>query len=169
MVAINIGLQAQGYTAARFAMAQIAELLGLSSSASQMNCMLQKLYDDGDISSEYEDTNLLFMMSAGLGAFHTIDKVIRTPADMKGMRILRPSAIGGDIIEATGASPVEIPATDIYTSLQRGVIDGLSLAWALHGCFGDVGYYHPCSIPYYFSFRFLSCLVWCHCGSDGRA
>lgn len=132
---IDIGSQAHGYTAGRFPLTQIAELPGLSNSASQMSCMLQKLYDDGDISSEYEDTHLLFMMGAGPGAFHTVDKVIRTPADMTGMRIRRPSAIAGDIIEATGASPVGIPATDIYTSLQRGVIDGLSFAWSPTGDF----------------------------------
>jgi TRAP-type transport system periplasmic protein len=132
---IDIGSQAHGYTAGRFPLTQIAELPGLSNSAGQMSCMLQKLYDDGDISREYEDTHLLFMMGAGPGAFHTIDKVIRTPADMKGMRIRRPSAIAGDIIEATGASPVGLPATDIYTSLQRGVIDGLSFAWSPTGDF----------------------------------
>lgn len=132
---IDIGSQAHGYTAGRFPLTQIAELPGLSNSASQMSCMLQKLYDDGDIASEYEDTHLLFMMGAGPGAFHTVDKVIRTPADMKGMRIRRPSAIAGDIIEATGASPVGLPATDIYTSLQRGVIDGLSFAWSPTGDF----------------------------------
>jgi TRAP-type C4-dicarboxylate transport system substrate-binding protein len=132
---IDIGSQAHGYTAGRFPLTQIAELPGLSNSASQMSCMLQKLYDDGDISSEYEDSHLLFMMGAGPGAFHTVDKVIRTPADMAGMRIRRPSAIAGDIIEATGASPVGIPATDIYTSLQRGVIDGLSFAWSPTGDF----------------------------------
>ncbi|SNT70598.1 TRAP-type C4-dicarboxylate transport system, substrate-binding protein [Psychrobacter sp. LV10R520-6] len=132
---VDIGAQVQGYDAGRFPLTQIAELPGLSSSASQMSCMLQKLYDDGDISSEYEDTHLLFMMGAGPGAFHTVDKVIRTPEDMKGMRIRRPSAIAGDIIEATGASPVGLPATDIYTSLQRGVIDGLSFAWSPTGDF----------------------------------
>lgn len=132
---IDIGSQAHGYTAGRFPLTQIAELPGLSNSASQMSCMLQKLYEDGDISSEYEDTHLLFMMGAGPGALHTVDKVIRTPDDMKGMRIRRPSAIAGDIIEATGASPVGLPATDLYTSLQRGVIDGLSFAWSPTGDF----------------------------------
>ncbi|WP_350560116.1 TRAP transporter substrate-binding protein [Psychrobacter sp. CAL346-MNA-CIBAN-0220] len=132
---IDIGAQVQGYDAGRFPLTQIAELPGLSNSASQMSCMLQKLYDDGDISTEYNDTHLLFMMGAGPGAFHTVDKVIRTPEDMKGMRIRRPSAIAGDIIEATGASPVGLPATDIYTSLQRGVIDGLSFAWSPTGDF----------------------------------
>lgn len=132
---IDIGSQLQGYTAGRFPLSQIAELPGLSNSASQMSCMLQKLYDEGDISSEYEDTHLLFMMGAGPGVLHTVDKPIRTPEDMKGMRIRKPSAVAGDIIEAAGGSAVGLPANDLYTSLQRGVIDGLSMPWSPTGDF----------------------------------
>ncbi|WP_327193672.1 TRAP transporter substrate-binding protein [Psychrobacter sp. PL15] len=132
---IDIGSQLQGYTAGRFPLSQIAELPGLSNSAGQMSCMLQKLYDDGDISSEYEDTHLLFMMGAGPGVLHTVDKPIRTPEDMKGMRIRKPSAVAGDIIEAAGGSSVGLPANDLYTSLQRGVIDGLSMPWSPTGDF----------------------------------
>ena len=132
---IDIGAQAHGYTAGRFPLTQIAELPGLSNSAVQMSCMLQTLYDDGTIASEYEDTHLLFLMGAGPAALHTVDKAIRVPEDMKGMRIRRPSAIAGDIIEATGGSPVGLPAPDIYTSLQRGVIDGLSFPWQPTGDF----------------------------------
>ncbi len=132
---IDIGSQLQGYTAGRFPLTQIVELPGLSNSAGQMSCMLQKLYDEGDISSEYEDTHLLFMMGAGPGVLHTVDKPIRTPEDMKGMRIRKPSAVAGDIIEAAGGSAVGLPANDIYTSLQRGVIDGLSMPWSPAGDF----------------------------------
>lgn len=132
---IDIGAQAHGYTAGRFPLTQIAELPGLSNSAVQMGCILQTLYDDGTISSEYEDTHLLFLMGAGPSALHTIDKPIRTPDDMKGLRIRRPSAIAGDVIEATGGTPVGLPANDIYTSLQRGVIDGLSFPWQPTGDF----------------------------------
>ena len=132
---VDIGSQLQGYTNGRFPLTQVAELPGLSNSATQMNCMLQTLYDDGVISSEYEDTHLLFMMGTGPGGMHTIDKAIRTPDDLKGLRIRRPSAIAGDIIEAAGGTPVGLPATDIYTSLQRGVLDGLSLPWDATGSF----------------------------------
>ncbi|WP_019672208.1 TRAP transporter substrate-binding protein [Psychrobacter lutiphocae] len=149
---IDIGAQAQGYTSGRFPLTQIAELPGLSNSASQMSCMLQKLYDDGVIASEYEDTHLLFMMGAGPGALHTVDKVIRTPEDMKGMRLRRPSAIAGDIIEAAGASPVGLPASDIYSSLQRNVIDGLSFAWSPTGSFRLVELVNAhTNIPFYSS------------------
>ena len=132
---IDIGSQAHGYSSGRFPLTQITELPGLSNSATQMGCMLQTLYDDGTIASEYEDTHLLFLMGAGPAALHTVDKPIRVPSDMKGKRIRRPSAIAGDIIEATGGTPVGLPANDIYTSLQRGVIDGLSFPWQPTGDF----------------------------------
>lgn len=132
---VDIGSQLQGYTNGRFPLTQITELPGLSNSATQMNCMLQTLYDDGVISSEYEDTHLLFMMGTGPGGMHSVDKPIRTPDDLKGMRIRRPSAIAGDIIEAAGGTPVGLPVTDVYTSLQRGVLDGISLPWDATGSF----------------------------------
>lgn len=126
---IDIGMQAHGYTAGRFPLTQIVELPGLSNSAEQQSCILHKLYDDGVISKEYEDTHMLYMIGTGPGALHTIDKPLRTPADMKGLRIRQPSAVASYIIDTVGASPVGMPAPDTYTSLQRGVIDGLCFAW----------------------------------------
>ena len=154
---IDIGSQAHGYTSGRFPLTQIAELPGLSNSATQMGCMLQTLYEDGTIASEYEDTHLLFMYGAGPGSLHTTDKLIRTPADMKGLRIRRPSAVAGDIIESMGASPVGLPANDMYTSLQRGVVDGLSFPWEAVTAFkiDEITKYHT-SIPFYSSALMVS-------------
>lgn len=149
---IDIGSQVQGYTAGRFPLTQITELPGLSNSAVQMGCILQTLYEDGTIASEYEDTHLLFMYGVGPGALHTTDKLIRTPADMKGMRIRRPSAVAGDIIEKMGAAPVGLPANDMYTSLQRGVVDGLSFPWEAVTTFkiNELTKYHT-NLPLYTS------------------
>lgn len=126
---VDIGMQAQGYTAGRFPLTQIVELPGITNTAQQQSCILHKLYDDGTLAKEYEDTHLLALIGTGQGALHTVDKPIRTPADMKGLRIRQPSAVASHIIEATGAAAIGIPASDTYTSLQRGVIDGLSFTW----------------------------------------
>lgn len=149
---VDIGSQAHGYTNGRFPLTQVAELPGLSSSATQMGCILQTLYDNGTIASEYEDSHVLFMYGAGPGSLHTSNKLIKTPDDMKGMRIRRPSAVAGDIIESMGASPVGLPANDIYTSLQRGVVDGLSFPWEAVTTFkiDEVTKYHT-NIPFYSS------------------
>lgn len=70
---------------------------------------------------------------------------------MRGMRIRRPSAsaVAGDIIESMGASPVGRPANDIYTSLQRGVVDGLSFPWEAMETFeiNELTKYHT-NMPY---------------------
>lgn len=149
---VDIGSQAHGYTNGRFPLTQIAELPGLSSTATQMGCILQTLYEDGTLASEYEDSHVLFMYGAGPGALHTTNKLIKTPEDMKGMRIRRPSAVAGDIIESMGASPVGLPANDMYTSLQRGVVDGLSFPWEAVTTFkiDEVTKYHT-NIPFYSS------------------
>lgn len=114
--------------------------------------MLHNLYDDGVIASEYQDTHVLFMMGTGPGGFHTVDKPIRTPDDLAGMRIRGPSAITGNIIDAAGGTPVGLPVTDLYTSLQRGVLDGISLPWDAMGSFKltEITNTHT-NIPFYSS------------------
>ncbi len=126
---VDIGVQPQGYTSGRFPVSQIAELPGVSETGEQLSCVLHTLYDDGVISDEYEDTHLLYMMGSGPHGLHTIDTPIRTPADLNGMRIRRTSSVAADMLESVGATTIGMPASDTYTSLQRGVIDGVSLPW----------------------------------------
>ena len=149
---VDIGSTLQGYTNGRFPLTQIVELPGLSNSATQLNCMLHSLYDGGVIANEYKDTHVLFMMGTGPGGLHTVDKPIRKPDDLKGMRIRGPSAITGNIIEAAGGTPVGLPVTDLYTSLQRGVLDGTSLPWDAMGSFKltEITNTHT-NIPFYSS------------------
>ena len=73
---IDIGSQAHGYSSGRFPLTQITELPGLSNSATQMGCMLQTLYDDGTLASEYEDSRLLLMYGVGELSGGPIDKLI---------------------------------------------------------------------------------------------
>lgn len=147
---VDIGMQVQGYTAGRFPLTQVVELPGISNTAEQQTCILYNLYNDGAISSEYEDTHLLSLMGSGQGALHTADKPIRTPEDMKGMRIRQPSVVASHVIEAVGAAPVGMPASDTYTSLQRGVIDGLAFTWQPIQAFRlDELLNHHTNIPFY--------------------
>ena len=149
---VDIGAQAHGYTAGRFPLSQIAELPGLSNSASQMSCMIQTLYDNGTIADEYSDSHLIGVFGAGPASIHTKDKLVRTPDDLKGLRIRRPSAVAGDLLESMGASPVGLPAPDIYTSIQRGVVDGVSFPWEAFKAFkiNEVAKKHT-NLPFYSS------------------
>jgi len=119
----------QGYTANRFPLTQVVELPGISTSALHGSCIVQGLYDEGLISNEYKQTKPLFLFTHGQGHIHTTNKSITKPTDLAGLRIRRPSAVVAKLLEGLGAQPVGMPAPSAYQSVQRGVIDGVSLPW----------------------------------------
>ena len=53
------------------------------------------------------------------------DKVIKTPADMAGMKLRMPPGEYWQFLgEALGANPTPVAFTEVYTALQTGAIDG---------------------------------------------
>lgn len=125
----DVSVAIQGYTANRFPLTQIVELPGISNNATHGSCIIQGLYDEGLISNEYKKTKPLFLFTHGQGHIHTTEKSIEKPSDLAGLRIRRPSAVVAKLLEGLGAKPVGIPAPQSYQSVQRGVIDGVSLPW----------------------------------------
>lgn len=53
------------------------------------------------------------------------DKVVRTPADLEGLKIRVAGAVAGQVAEALGATPVQMPINQVYNALQTGLIDGV--------------------------------------------
>ncbi len=118
-----------GYTANRFPLTQIVELPGVVKDAVQGSCVVQSLYQEGLLDSEYKDTHPLFLFTHGQGHLHMKSKEIREPSDLANLRIRRPTAVVAKLLEGLNAVPVGMPAPDTYQSLQRGVIDGVTLPW----------------------------------------
>jgi len=119
----------QGYTAGRFPLSQVVELSGLYDTAEVGSCAFQKLYDSGALDDEYSETHVLFVHTHGPGHLHTKGKAVTTLADLKGLKIRRPTSVIGKLLEELGAEPVGMPAPRIYQSMQRGTIDGYMLPW----------------------------------------
>lgn len=62
---------------------------------------------------------------AGSRNFYSTDKPIRSPADLKGMKIrVQNSRIAIAMIEALGGSPTPIAWGELYSALAQGVVDG---------------------------------------------
>ena len=67
----------------------------------------------------------LCFYDAGARSFYTRNKLIKTPADLSGMKIrVMQSEMCMKMIEALGGSPTPIAWGELYTSLQQGVVDG---------------------------------------------
>ncbi len=125
----DIAWTVQGYTAKRFPLSQIIELPGLFDNAKTGSCAFQKLYDSGALDKEYEETHVLYVHTHGLGHLGTKDKAVTTLADLKGLKIRRPTAVIGKLLKELGAEPIGMPAPRIYESMQHGTIDGFMLPW----------------------------------------
>ena len=67
----------------------------------------------------------LTWLDSGSRSFYTKDRAIRTPEDLKGLKIrTMDSQIAIDMMDALGGSATVMGYSDIYTGLQQGVIDG---------------------------------------------
>lgn len=67
----------------------------------------------------------LTYLEGGSRSFYNKSRAIKTPADMKGLKIrVQESPIQIEMIKRFGGSPVAMVPSEIYTALQQGVIDG---------------------------------------------
>ena len=75
-----------------------------------------------------KDVVVLYDVVMAPFVFHSPRKVVRTPSDIKGMRV---AATGWyvTLADVLGAKPAGIPGPERYLALQRGVIDG---SWDLY-------------------------------------
>ncbi len=83
----------------------------------QMRDFFLSSQDDGFITVTY--------YTSGARSFYTTDKPVRTPADLKGLKIrVQDMKSQTDMMKALGGIPVTMSYGDVYTSLQTGIIDG---------------------------------------------
>jgi TRAP-type mannitol/chloroaromatic compound transport system substrate-binding protein len=48
---------------------------------------------------------------------------IKTLADLKGVKIRSPEGLAAEVFKRAGAAPVSLPFSEVYTSLEKGVVD----------------------------------------------
>lgn len=68
------------------------------------------------------NVKLLGVACTGVEAF--VSKVpIRKVEDLKGVKLRAPQGMVNNVFTAVGATPVNLPGSEVYTSLEKGVID----------------------------------------------
>jgi TRAP-type C4-dicarboxylate transport system substrate-binding protein len=68
---------------------------------------------------------LLGSMPTTLQWLFTVDRPVRTPEDVRGLRIRTAGHVEGQTIRALGGSPVSMSSAELYEALERGTIDGM--------------------------------------------
>lgn len=77
-----------------------------------------------EIKDQIDKAGVMVLADAWLaGAVGSKNKCIRTPADMKGLKIRSAGATFAAMWQAAGASIVSIPSNEVYNALQTGVAE----------------------------------------------
>ena len=72
----------------------------------------------------------LSWLDSGARNFYNAKKAIKTPEDLKGLKIrVQESKPMMDIVKALGASPTPMAYGEVYSAMQTGVIDGAENNW----------------------------------------
>ena len=78
----------------------------------------------------------LAFYDSGARSFYNSKRPINTPADIKGMKIrVQQSDLFIDMVNALGANATPMPAGEVYSALQTGVVDGAENNWPSYESF----------------------------------
>ncbi|WP_378949361.1 TRAP transporter substrate-binding protein [Paracoccus sp. R86501] len=120
----DMGWGLQGYTSSQFPKSMIPELPGALPLGQPGYSALWRAYDT-ELAAEYPRTEVIALWGAEPNILMMRDKQVRTPEDLRGLKMRVAGTISAEAMEALGATPVQIPMTQVYNGLQTGLIDGV--------------------------------------------
>ena len=112
-----------GYTASQFKQTLLAELPGVVPGNEDITAKMWNHIDM--LGGEFRRTKLLGLWTAEPAKLLMAEKKIETLADLQGLKIRVPSKNTGRVVEAWGATAVSMPITEVYQSMETGVVDGV--------------------------------------------
>ena len=118
----DIALVVPGYTAVTFPRTTLATFPGVCDSPTDCTAALQR--GRAALEDDY-DARILAMWSPGPPVLLTRDRPVRRLEDIRGLKLRVPSGVEMPFVAALGATPLQQPVTEIYQSLQTGLIDGI--------------------------------------------
>jgi len=126
----DIVFSLQYYTAGVFPLTTIMELPDLGFATGETGSRIfWALYNKfPEFQQEYSDVKVLGLWTTDACQVFKRGEPIRTLEDFKGLKIRALGPPNAQQIELLGATPVSMVAPEMYTSLEKGVIDGMFFA-----------------------------------------
>jgi TRAP-type C4-dicarboxylate transport system substrate-binding protein len=120
-----------GYTPGLFPRTEVFELpFVFVNDPKATNLAMYDLFES-DLKQEYKGLEVMFLHVHAGQAAHMRDKLVRSPADFKDLKLRIPTRTGGWVIEALGAAPTAMPVPELPQALQKGVVDGAFIPWEI--------------------------------------
>jgi TRAP-type C4-dicarboxylate transport system substrate-binding protein len=117
-----------GNTAGRFPRVEVFELPFIMNNAEATSKAYWE-YIQTQAPDEFKETQVIALQVHGPGMFHSATKLIKSPADLKGMKVRGPTRQVTKLLAALGATPVGMPLPQIPDALSKGTIEGCVIPW----------------------------------------
>lgn len=119
----DIALVVPGYTPGVFPRTSVGEIPFIAETAVELTDMLNTMFEEGLISADYDDFKVVGIFTTPAYNYITSQEGILSPDQIQGKRVRAPSAYVGRLIGELGASSANLPATEVYEGLDRGIVD----------------------------------------------
>lgn len=122
----DVTYSVHGYTPGRFTLTQMAELPFLSDSAEALSVAYWRVHESHlAAADEHRGVKLLGLFAHGPGHIYTTSREIAALSDASGLRMRIGSSVANQVASAMGMAPMQVPSTEVYEVLSRGVADGI--------------------------------------------
>lgn len=140
---VQIGWVLPAVVAGKYPRTNVTALPFEVDTAEHGSVALWRLYKSGALDAEYDTMHPLFLNNFPPNGIH-LAKAPKTLANFNGLKIAPGSKVGGDVVASLGGAPISVLVNDYYSSLQRGMIDGVLVAWTAFQVFklDEVTTYH---------------------------
>ncbi|MFC3851910.1 TRAP transporter substrate-binding protein [Salinispirillum marinum] len=113
-----------GYTSSQFRRSMIVELPGAIPEGMTGYDMIWNAFDTS-LRGEFPGTKPLALWVSEPNVFIMKDREVRSPEDLRGLKIRVSGAVAGEFVRTMGGTPVQMAAGEMYNALQTGLIDGI--------------------------------------------
>ncbi|MBI3506021.1 MAG: TRAP transporter substrate-binding protein [Proteobacteria bacterium] len=120
-----------GNTPGRFPRLEVFELPFIAADKAEPTSQAVWDFYEKYSKDELKEVKTLAVFVHGKGNIYTKDRVVKSAADMKGLKIRVPSRPINDTLQLMGASPQSIPAPGVPEALAKGVVDGVVMPFEI--------------------------------------
>lgn len=123
---------APAFSPGRFLMASVGDLPLWVPDIRVTSKLFRELAKKGYFDKEFKDVVLIGLHGNQPYYFGWRDKPVNTLSDFRGKKIRAPGGLYPKMVNALGASAVSLPAGEVYTALEKGIVDGAFVNGSMH-------------------------------------
>ena len=127
----DIATVVYSYSIGQIPLSTVVNLPDYTTSIEGTEIMNRVIKDSPEIQNEYKKYNIKPFMNfaPNQNDIGTSKKPVKTPEDLKGLKIASSGGLFDKAIEVYGAIPIIIPSNEKYEAIQKGIVEGSVLSF----------------------------------------